>query len=1334
MNKISALTIESPPPVACVRGDVRPDLIRNEVLFELFAATVHRTPKAIAIVDQERKFTYQEVDRITNIMASHLQSKGISVGDIVGHWMNRSAELIMIQIAITKTGAAWLPFDEQTPLDRIQICLSDASAKCLVTTAQGKAKTKTFKTTVYADTELQEFEKPVALPRRPKNLTPDQPAYVIYTSGSSGTPKGVIASHANACHYLRAANEVVQFQSTDVIFQGTSAAFDLSIEEIWLPFMVGASLVVAPSGIMGDGEKISDLVNKNKITIMDTVPTLLTMLNQEMPSLRMIILGGEPLPVALARRLARPGRKIFNAYGPTEATIGATISQVIPLQPVTIGRPYPNYTCYIVDPGTNDLVSMGGEKGELLIGGPGVSCGYLNRPQLTAEKFIPNPFPSDGSDRVLYKTGDEVFVDIEGNIHFSGRIDDQIKLRGFRIELGEIEATLETLEDIASCSAIVRKESGIDQLVAFVVLKQGRRLNDQMTRQYLGQTLPPYMIPNHFETLTELPKNPSGKVNRKALTSMPLKIQNQNSNLEPPLDAAELFLLTTAKQIFPLQNISMNADFFNDLGGHSLLAAQFISHLRKNPHFAAIHLQDIYELRTLQKIAAALKSSKKVVPKDFTFQAPSLKSRFFCGLAQALFIPVILFLHTLQWLGVFVGSLLLHIEKTSLQNQILSLLGIYILINFLVGMIGLAGKWLCIGRTKPGIYPLWGFYYFRWWMAARFISLVKFKWMQNTPLMGLTMRLLGAKVGKEAIISEFEAGAIDLITIGDRVVTGAKAKFSNAEVMGNQLYIGHIQIANDAMIGTSALLSSDSSVGPFSEVGDLSLIEIGTIVPEFQIWQGSPAKKVGTSESQPPPPKLSKVRSRSMMGLYFSMFLLLPVCGLLPILPAIWILDNLEILISGLTKADTLKYLPLLAIPSAAVFLILTLFMLLTLRWLILPRRLKPGSYSVHSGVFFRKWLLGLATEVNIDTLTSLLVTVYLSPFYRMMGAKIGKGTEICTHLNSFYDLIDFGSQNFIADDALIGDENIRQGSVILKTVKTGQRVFIGNDAIVPHGTVMSDDSLLGVKSTPPEHLRIEQHETWFGSPSLLIPQRQKMKAETKWTYNPTKLRKLARALFELVPILTPNALFIIFGYSAVSILEILIRQDRSWSVFGLFLLASCLIPLAMIFISIGLKWLFVGKYKPCVNPMWSSFSMRSEATTSLYWQLAGKSTLEPFRGTPILPFILRLFGAKIGQGVYMNSSDITEFDCVKIGSYANINSMTVLQTHLYEDRIMKIGTIEIGQGVSIGSGSTILYDTKIGNYSQLAGLTVVMKGEDLPSQTAWMGSPCEPDVRTHAS
>ena len=270
MNRISALKFESPPFVARLRGDHRPDLIRNEVLFELFAATVERTPNAIAIVDQQRKFSYQEVDHITNIMASYLQRHGIGVGDIVGHWLSRSAELIMTQIAITKTGAAWLPFDENTPLERIHTCLTDAKAKCLVTTELGKSKTKLFKTAVYVDTELIDSENTFSLLKRPHNLTADQPAYIIYTSGSNGTPKGVIVSHANACHYLRAANEVVQFRATDVVFQGTSAAFDLSVEEIWLSFLAGASLVVASLEVMSDPEKISDLVNKNKITVMDS--------------------------------------------------------------------------------------------------------------------------------------------------------------------------------------------------------------------------------------------------------------------------------------------------------------------------------------------------------------------------------------------------------------------------------------------------------------------------------------------------------------------------------------------------------------------------------------------------------------------------------------------------------------------------------------------------------------------------------------------------------------------------------------------------------------------------------------------------------------------------------------------------------------------------------------------------------------------------------------------------------------------------------------------------------------------------------------------------------
>ncbi len=232
---------------------------------------------------------------------------------------------------------------------------------------------------------------------------------MIYTSGSTGVPKGIVITGRNICHYLRSANALYAIGPADIVFQGASVAFDLSMEEIWIPYLVGASLFVATREMLGEADALPDVLNAAAVTVLDTVPTLLALLSRDVASLRLIILGGEACPPTLGARWCRPGRTIYNSYGPTETTVVATAALVEPGEPVTIGGPIPNYTCYVVDDALNLLDR--GQEGELLIGGPGVAAGYLNRDALTREKFIANPFRTGGIDPVLYRSGDAVALD-----------------------------------------------------------------------------------------------------------------------------------------------------------------------------------------------------------------------------------------------------------------------------------------------------------------------------------------------------------------------------------------------------------------------------------------------------------------------------------------------------------------------------------------------------------------------------------------------------------------------------------------------------------------------------------------------------------------------------------------------------------------------------------------------------------------------------------------------------------------------------------------------------------------------------------------------------------
>ncbi|WP_202620512.1 Pls/PosA family non-ribosomal peptide synthetase [Methylocystis heyeri] len=1322
------------PAPAILRGREMPHLLQDELLCEIFAATVAASPGSIAMTTLERRFTYREVDLQAEAIAHGLIERGVGPGEVVGLWMARGPELLIAQIAIAKTGAAWLPFDADAPVERISVCLADAEAKGLLTSKTFARKAAgAVPAPVLIDEEIAVLAG-VPLPDpRARGATPDHPAYMIYTSGSTGTPKGIVITGRNICHYLRSANEIYAVGSADVVFQGASVAFDLSMEEIWIPYLVGATLFVATPEILGETEQLPDILEEANVTVLDTVPTLLAVLPREVKTLRTIILGGEACPPAIVERWTRIGRTIYNSYGPTEATVVATVSEVWPKEPVTIGTPIPNYTCYIVN---EELELVGpGVEGELLIGGPGVARGYLKRDELTVEKFIANPFSQENGDPVLYRSGDAVALDHNGNLAFHGRIDDQIKIRGFRVELGEIEASLSNHPAVRHAAVVLRHERGLDELVAFLTLDGEGRPDPQELRARLRETLPPYMVPSRFEFMEALPKLSSGKVDRKALKRVELTAPaGADEEQEIPRDDTEAKLLEAAKRVLPPGAIPFDADFFTELGGHSLLAARFVGALRETPSLASVTLQDLYTHRTLRALAAHLSARVELnaAPADLSFKAPPLLRRFLCGLAQAAALPFILAIVTAQWLGVFVSYQLITSVEASLLEESVALLGVYLCVNLATVAVSIIGKWLVIGRTRPGRYPLWGVYYYRWWLSQRLIGLTHAKWFQVSPLMNLYLIALGAKVGADALISEFDAGAIDLVTIGAGASLGSKLKLSNARVEGDELIIGTIEIGADAYIGSSCAIEDNVVIGEGAALEDLTSLPSGGRVGAHEVWNGSPARKTGmVNEAELDAPATAGPIRRPVMTFLFTLLVLaIPPLGLLPIFPAFYLFDKLDAWM-GIPESNHQLYLaaiPLFAWPTAFVLVLVTVAFIVVFRWVVMPTRVRAGAYSVWSWFYLRKWAVALATEVTLETLSSLFATLYMRSWYRMMGARIGKDSEISTNLSGRYDIVEIGEKCFIADEVVLGDEDVRRGWMYLKPVKTGDRVFIGNDGVVPPGAEIPSGALIGIKSKPPANSELSEGDTWFGSPPIKLPVRQKFDGGgANWTYEPPAWRKVMRAVYEAVNVSMPTMLFMTFGTWAVESFGPSLLEGEYATLAGLFILDSVLISLGMTLSVVIVKWITMGRYEPQVKPMWSFWAMRTEACAVLYWGLAGKVMLEHLRGTPFLPWMLRLFGAKFGKGVFMDMTDLTEFDCVEVGDYCALNAVSALQTHLYEDRVMKIGRVRLGKGVTVGAGSTVLYDTHVGDYARLGPLTVVMKGESLPPDSRWIGAPAEP-------
>jgi len=1330
MNDISNLPVGSPGlgahPLAILLGEKRPDLLRDEVLGEIFSATVAARGAHPALTDGTQSLDYEAVWTAAGRQARALVLAGVGPGDMVGLWMPRGIALLIAQIAITRAGAAWIPFDAEAPVDRIAICLDDAQAKGLVTCLGWQPRATATGRVVWTPEALDAADDGEATPARAPGLTREHPAYLIYTSGSTGTPKAIVISHRNICHFLRSGNAFYEFGPDDIVFQGASVAFDLSMEEIWTPYLVGATLFVASPETMGDAEKLPALLNEAGVTIIDTVPTLLGILPADIPSLRLILLGGEALPPAIVQKWSKPGRRILNTYGPTEATVVATAAEVLAGETVTIGRPIANYTAYIVD---EEMRLVGpGQQGELLIGGPSVAQGYHGRPELTAEKFIANPFGGI-DDPVLYRSGDAVSLDDNGNIVFHGRIDDQIKIRGFRVELGEIETKLSDEPGVGQAAVVLRTDNEIERLVAFVVPEPGVGVDGAALRAALREKLPPYMVPAHFEAVGSLPRMVSGKVDRKMLKAAPLTAPAAEGEQEPPRSPTEAALLEAAKRVLGAQTLPLEADFFVDLGGHSLLAARFISIVRETQAYAGITLQDVYGARTLRGMAALLDERGASVALDLSFTPPPLLRRFLCGLAQAAALPIIIGLSTAQWLGIFVTYMLLSGEELSLPAQIFALLGVYVAITIVTGFISVALKWIVLGRTKPGIYPLWGVYYFRWWFASRVAGLVHIKWLQGTPVMRFYWRLLGAKVGRDVILSDYEAGAIDLIEIGDGSTFGAKTTFANGEALGDKLILGRITIGKDVSAGASVVFGHGCSVGDNAEIADLTTIRPGASIGAAEIWDGSPGRKTGMVDLAALPPRAdaSPRRRAAMTAFYVLMLIVLPPISLLPIFPAFWLFDQIDDWISTWSDISYLWYLPILTWPTAIGLITLTTFLMAGLRWAILPR-VSSGTYSIHSAFYARKWTVGLATEVTLDTLSSLFATIYMRAWYRMMGARIGKGAEISTNLSGRYDITSIGAGNFIADEVVFGDEDMRRGYMRLDMTRTGDQVFVGNDAVVPPGSIIPDRVLIGIKSKPPANELMSPGDTWFGSPPIKLPTRQKVDLGANWTYHPSLGKQFARAGFEALHTSFPAMLFITFGTLAVDLVLQRKINEGDWS--GLvisFIGVAMLIAMTQALICVAYKWLAMGVYKPVMKPMWSWWAMRTESVAVLYSGLGGKVLFEYLRGTPFLPWFLRLFGAKFGRGVWMDMTDITEFDCVTVGDYCQINAHSALQTHLYEDRVMKVGRVRLGRGVCVGAAATVLYDTHVGDNAQIGLLTVIMKGENLPANTRWEGAPAVP-------
>ena len=1348
-----------------LRGPERPDLLRHEVLADVFEATAYAHPEQVALMAGERQLTYAQLDADASRAAHRLIEAGIGPGAMVGLWLPRGIALLSLQLAIAKTGAAWLPFDSETPPERIATCLEDAGAKALLmaaATPQQGLRDAQVLCPLLTDLDLL-AELPAGTPlRRRVNAQPSDPAYVIYTSGSTGKPKGIAINQGSICHFLRSENARLGVRLGDKVYQGFSVAFDMSFEEIWISYLVGATLWIAPREIAGDPEALPQALLAQQVTVLHAVPTLLALFAQDVPSLRIINLGGEMCPEALVDRWARSStgapRQLFNTYGPTEATVSASLAELQAGEPVTIGTPLPNYSMVVVQVIEADSFPAGtapslvglpaGEVGELCITGPGVAAGYLGRPELTAEKFLDNPWPAGPHDTRLYRTGDLARIDEKGQMQCLGRADDQVKIRGFRVELGEIEAVLAQQPGVGTTAVLLRKDDGIDQLVAFYVpLDASTSPSHAALRSALAERLPPYMVPARFEALALMPRLTSGKIDRKALRAAELSAAVDNGDSDTAETPAEELLFAALAKIFPGQPIRRSLDFFSDLGGHSLFAARLTSMLRADARFAQATVSTIYQQRRIGAIAEVLQAG--MVADDAPAAAPrafrehSALRRWRCGAAQAVAIPFLVLVKMAQWLApFFTYHFFTGDENDSVPLAIAISVLAFALATVLEFAVAWAGKWLIAGRLKAGRYPLWGLTYFRWWLADRLVEAVPVGMITGSSLFPLWLRALGAKVGKDVLLGSMTVRAPDLLRIGAGASVGNVVSLENARVEGGWLLLGTVDIGADACIGSYVVLEGNTRLGDWAHLEGQSSLSDGQVQPARSVWTGSPAQAVSDFDTSCMPERVAPSAAWRAWEMLVYAFGGLSIATLffMPVFPAFLLIDWLDvdsISVRPLLEDGTvdalgafiLRFLKffVLALPASLVLVVCTMLVAALIRYLFLPR-LQPGTWSVHSGRYLSKWLTNQIQEGSLATLHGIYATVFSASWYRMLGAKVGKRTELSTALGVVPDMLTLGDECFVADAVMLGDERIDGGFMTVQPTVVSRRSFIGNGAYVPDGSTIPEGVLIGVMSAVPRNADMQAGQTWIGSPAINLPAREVVQGyPDHLTFAPSRRRVLGRGLVEAFRIGAPHALVIAAGYAIVLDAMPLAAAGR-WGAVVLDLAVAGVVFGLVAFWAVALfKWLLVGRYRKKAAPMWTPFVWLSEATTSMYEGIAVPNFLRYLRGTPWLNLAMNLLGSKIASSAYLDTTDITEHDCVTIGAHSELNALSCPQTHLFEDRVMKVDDVVIGARVTVGARCTVLYSAEVGDGVQLGPMTLVMKGERLPAGTRWQGAPASP-------
>ncbi|WP_181176090.1 Pls/PosA family non-ribosomal peptide synthetase [Mesorhizobium sp. B2-3-4] len=1299
---------------------------RLDKVFEQLAETFAALP---AVISEGRTWTYQELNSRANQFARLLVKRGVRPGDRVGLILDRAAETYVALLAVAKAGAAFVPLATAFPQERMALIIEDAGVSLIVTIATYASRAGELPVPhLLIDSAAGEISAQSGAPLKPhKAQAPtasDDICYILYTSGTTGRPKGVAIRHQSFVNFIRVAAASYGYKPGDRVYQGMTIAFDFSSEEIWVPFIAGATVVPAPGQMPLVGEELADFLRHHDITCMACSPTLLSSMTSDVPSLRTLLVGGEACPRNLVVRWSKPGRQILNTYGPTEATVTATMGALTPDRPVTIGAPLPTYSIVILDTSLPQLAEPG-ELGEIGIAGIGLAVGYLNRPDLTEQKFIADfvGLPNNPSRRI-YRTGDLGRINEAGEIEYAGRIDTQVKIRGYRIELGEIEAVLLDQPEIAQAAVTTWEiEPGRVELVAYYAPKAGQ---PALSRADLAQTmkrrLPDYMVPSYLEELPAIPMTVSNKVDLRQLPKPTSVRLSADRAMVAPASDDERFLAEALAAVLKFENVSVEDNFFDDLGANSLLMAHFCARVRTRKEWATTSMRDIYLHPTVARLARHLGAADETTAATsepvLTRRASNLVY-WTCGAAQLSFYA--LYSYVALWA---INNGLNWVYDALDEPLQLYFRCVVLSAGVFFGMSGFAvvAKWVLVGRWKAEAFPIWGLRYYRFWVVKTLIRTAPVVLFRGSPLYSLYLQLLGTRIGKNVVIeSRAVPVCTDLISIGDRTILRKESLILGYRAQAGYIHTGPLTIGSDAFVGVGSTLDIATAIGDSSQLGHSSSLQRGQSIPDGEHWHGSPAVPTTADYC-----KVRNVNPPRIRRFIYEAVQLIGLFALVTPLPLLfhsyweYVGDDYQETIGLVAIGTTVTLVGYIALAFLGATLVPRLFSLI----------LKPGrTYTLYG---FRYWLQAVAEFSSNSRVLGLLFgdSSAIVHYMRAIGWNLNKVVQTGSNFGSNQQhenplLCEIGTETMVSDGLFMINMHKSASAFRLEPTRIGERNYLGNNIYYPSDGRTGDNVLLGTKVMVPIDGPLRENVGLLGSPCFEIP---RMVARDKELIagideDDRQKRIPLKNLHNLVTILLFMATQWVMLFVTLAIWDRALNYYTEWAEVALFvavILTSLITIPFYIFVeraSLGFR-----KLKPQMTTIYDVTFWRHER----HWKLADSPIVRLFAGTPFRPMILRLLGVKVGSRVYDGGANLTERSLVEIGDDVTLNEGSVIQAHSLEEGAFKSDFIRIGKGCTLGPSAFVHYGVVMGEGSMVDADAFVMKGEELEPNSIWRGNPAK--------